>query len=327
MTDRHVITSQFGVKSQIPFADWLRASATVMILLCYFCAQKEGFLFNAAAQVLNIGVPLFFILSGYLFGRKGVRPPYRKWFLRRLQRLWIPYWLFLVVLAVIYLTKGLNIWTLDWLLLLFGLQGSVVGVWGAEQTWFITALLISYSVTPWISMAAEKIDKKRAPYVLTCLSIFPILLRLMKPAAIGTLLAPVCLYAVAFFIGSRKVKVKISGLGACIATAVVILSFGLRFVLRIFFDGTVFYSGIVATYTHYAAALGIFYLFAWFFRERKPTRIVTFFGRISFEVYLCHYMFTVGPVSFFNATPLWVVNCLLAFGATFVIATAMNYIG
>ena len=323
---RQVCVSNLNDKS-IPFADWLRASATIMILLCHFCQQKESFWFNAAAQVLNIGVPLFFILSGYLFGQKGVHSPYGKWFLRRLQRLWIPYWLFLLVLAIIYLIKGLNILTWDWLLLIFGLQGSVVGVWGAEQTWFITVLLICYGVTPWISKVAEKIDRKHTPYALACLSLFPFLLQMMQPEAISTLLAPVCLYTVAFFIGNRNVSVNISNLGACIATTVVILSFGLRFILRIFFDGTMFYSRTVASYTHYAAALAIFYLFAWFFAERKPTHMIKFFGRISFEIYLFHYMFTVGPISLFSATPFWIVNCLLVFGVTFLIATVMNYIG
>ena len=328
MANEHIRNaSVIQSEKSISFAVWLRAAATIMILLCHFCSQRGGFLFNAAAQVLNIGVPLFFILSGYLFGRNGVQAPYRKWFVRRLQRLWIPYWMFLAVLAVVHLVKGLDIFTKDWLLLLFGLQGSTVGVWGAEQTWFITALLICYGVTPWISIAAEKVDQKHTPYALACLSLFPILLQLIRPASIGTLLTPVCLYAVAFFIGNRNVKAPISNFGARIATAVVILSFGLRFILRIFFDGTVFYSGIVATYTHYAAALAIFYLFAWFFAERKSTRMITFFGKISFEIYLCHYMFTVGPISLFNATPFWIVNCLLAFGVTFLIATAMKYIG
>ena len=314
-------------EKSIPFADQLRAAATMMILLCHFCAQKEGFLFNAASQVLNIGVPLFFILSGFLFGRKGVHIPYRKWFFRRLQRLWIPYWLFLAVLAIIYLAKNLNVLTVDWLLLLFGLQGSVVGVWGAEQTWFISALLICYGLTPGIAKVAERVERKHVPYVLIILSTLPALLLLMKPAAIGTLLAPIFLYAAAYFIGSGIVTVKINGLGACIASTIVFLSFALRFVLRLYFDGTVFYSGIVATYTHYAAALAIFYLFAWFFAERKPARIVSFFGEISFEVYLYHNMFTGGPVSVFGATKFWSVNCILAFSITLIIATVMHYIG
>lgn len=313
-------------EKSISFAVWLRAAATIMILLCHFCSQKGGFLFNAAAQVLNIGVPLFFILSGYLFGRNGVQAPYRKWFIRRLQRLWIPYWMFLAALAVVHLVKGLDVLTMDWLLLLFGLQGSIVGVWGAEQTWFISALLICYGMTPWISIAAERMAKKHVPILLICLSTFPIFLLLMKPVAIGTLLAPVCLYTVAYYIGGRIVTVNINRVGACLAALIVFASFGLRFALRIFFDGTVFYSGIVATYTHYAASLAIFYLFAWFFAERKPVLCVTFIGNISFEVYLYHYMFTVGPVSVFSTARSWTVNCILAFGITVVVATVMHFV-
>lgn len=318
--------NQQGEKS-IPYAEWLRATATIMILFCHFCSQKEGAIFTAAGQVLNIGVPLFFILSGYLFGRKGVHAPYNKWFLRRLQRLWIPYWLFVAVLATVYLIKGYSIFTLDWLLLLFGLQGSNVGVWGAEQTWFISPLLICYGLTPLISLAAKKLPKNNIPYFLICVCLFPVLLLVMRPAAIGTLLAPVCLYTVAYFVGNRALTVKLSNSGACFAAFVVVLSFGVRFILRIFFDGTIFYSGIVATYTHYLAAFAIFYLFAWFFQERKPAGIISFISKISFEIYLYHYMFTVGPISLFSATPFWGINCILVICATFLIATAMQYVG
>lgn len=327
MANEHIRNaSVIQSEKSISFAVWLRAAATIMILLCHFCSQRGGFLFNAAAQVLNIGVPLFFILSGYLFGRNGVQAPYRKWFVRRLQRLWIPYWMFLAVLAVVHLVKGLDIFTKDWLLLLFGLQGSTVGVWGAEQTWFISALLICYSMTPWISIAADGIAKKHVPILLICLCTLPIFLLLMKPVAIGTLLAPVCLYTVAYFIGSRIVTVNISRVGACLAVLIVLVSFGLRFVLRIFFDGMVFYSGIVATYTHYAAALAIFYLFAWIFAERKPVRCVTFIGNVSFEIYLYHYMFTIGPISVFSITRTWTINCILVFSITIVIAAGMHYL-
>lgn len=233
----------------------------------------------------------------------------------------IPYWLFLFVLAAVHLAKGLNILTLNWLLLLLGLQGSVVGVWGAEQTWFITALLICYAATPWIAMVTEKY----VSYAMICFIIFPVLLLLMKPAAIGTLLTPVCLYAIAYCIGSTTVIIKINGLGAMLAGLVVLLSFGLRFVLRFFFDGTVFYSGIVATYTHYVAALAIFYLFSWFFAEKKPTQIVSLISENSFEIYLYHYMFTVGPISLFCVPTLWGVSCILVFSITLIIAIAAHY--
>lgn len=54
------------------FATWLRAAATISILLCHYVAQSQYAILNMSAQFFNIGVEIFIILSGFLFGvRKG----------------------------------------------------------------------------------------------------------------------------------------------------------------------------------------------------------------------------------------------------------------
>ena len=101
-----------------------------------------------SAQFLNIGVPIFIILSGFLFGVREGGKNALSWYMRRIKRIYIPYELFVIILAVITILYGGNIIKRDWLFLVLGLQGSVVGVYGAEQTWFITALLFCYMLTP-----------------------------------------------------------------------------------------------------------------------------------------------------------------------------------
>lgn len=121
-----------------------------MILMCHFTAQSSNSILNMSSQFFNIGVEIFIILSGFLFGTRSgeiCKEP-RKWYRKRLQRIYIPYEIFILILAVVHILRGINIFKLDWLWLMLGLQGSVVGVLGAEQTWFITPLLICYAITP-----------------------------------------------------------------------------------------------------------------------------------------------------------------------------------
>lgn len=137
----------------LSFLTWLRAASALMILACHYVQQNTNAYIRLFAQFLNIGVHLFFILSGFLAGYRGVAKPYGLWFRKRMKRIYIPFWMFLVVLAIVHMANGRSILTTDWLLLAFGLQGSVVGVLGAEQTWFISVLLLCYLITPALSAA------------------------------------------------------------------------------------------------------------------------------------------------------------------------------
>lgn len=59
------------VTKQLHFATWLRVAGMVSILLCHFVQQSWNPYLNMSAQFFNIGVELFIILSGFLFGIRG----------------------------------------------------------------------------------------------------------------------------------------------------------------------------------------------------------------------------------------------------------------
>ncbi len=55
----------------LPFATWVRAASMILILLTHYTEQNGNPYFNLAAQFFDIGVSLFFLLSGFLFGVRG----------------------------------------------------------------------------------------------------------------------------------------------------------------------------------------------------------------------------------------------------------------
>ena len=66
------------------FATWLRAVAVIMILSCHFVIESSNTVLNMSAQFFNIGVDLFIILSGFLFGTQGEIKQAWAWYGKRL---------------------------------------------------------------------------------------------------------------------------------------------------------------------------------------------------------------------------------------------------
>lgn len=59
--------SAISVKESVSIR-YLRAIATILIVACHFLQTQE----NKWAFVLNIGVQLFFVMSGYLYGIRNI---------------------------------------------------------------------------------------------------------------------------------------------------------------------------------------------------------------------------------------------------------------
>lgn len=274
------------------------------------------------------------------------------------------------MLAVISVIRGKNILTVDWLLLALGMQGFVSGVNGAAHTWFITSLLICYFVTPflgrfWKWAGSERVVRStRLVTVVVTVSMVPAALAFVPISFVPTLLSPVAWYAIAYLIGMKFDQIRFTKRRAVAAFFVIVISFGFRFAMRFFLDGTVWYDGIISGYTHVFAALGIGYIFAVIFEDRKELdtpvsgspaangknevgsgkaryaisasqtksktrkvpRAIEVLSRISFEVYLYHGMFCVGPVRLFGLTPWWAADCVVVLAVTLAVSYVANLV-
>lgn len=113
---------------------------------------------------------------------------------------------------------------------------------------------------------------------------------------------------------------------AIVTLVIMLISFIVRVGTKIFVDGTIFYDRIIVTYTQYIAAFAIFALFAFEFKNIKSNRLCKKFCEISFEVYLCHYMFVVGPISLMKITTSFVMNMIITTFVSCSIAMILHYI-
>lgn len=313
------------MKKQFYFATWLRTAAMISILLCHFVAQSKNALLNMSAQFFNIGVDLFIILSGFLFGTDRREIDARTWYQKRFKRIFIPYEIFVVLLFAVHAVSGQNLLNGNWIWLALGLQGSVVGVLGAEQTWFITSLLICYAITPLLDKTfSQERTQSRTIAILFAAGAAPLLWALFEAPAFHTLLSLVSYYILAFAVGRYFEEIPMTKRGTVKASLIMVLSFAARLTAHHFLDGTILYERIICGYTQIIAAFCIFYLFARMFAGKKPVWAVQKLSEISFEIYLVHYMFCVGPVRLFGLTPYWVINCAIVALVTIVIAVAVH---
>lgn len=315
------MTKSIKNNQEIEFINYLRVFAVISILLCHYMPESNNVYLQMSAQFFNIGVNIFIIISGFCLGLQGEITDVKLWYRKRLKRIYIPYWIFLFSLSVVYIIKKIKFNFLNWLSCILGIQGANVGVWGADHTWFITAILICYLVTPLIS---KGFHRKRMIEGLAWGG--AIIFSLIPWPFVFTLLSPVCFYSLAYFAGREYKENSMTFSKAIVTLVIMLISFIVRVGTKIFVDGTFFYDRIIVTYTQYIAAFAIFALFAFAFKNIKSNRLCKKFCEISFEVYLCHYMFVVGPISLMKITTSFVMNMIITTFVSCSIAMILHYI-
>lgn len=75
----------------------LRVLAMSSVVACHILQGLD----NPWAWILNVGVQVFLVMSGYLYGHKQIGD-WKQWFVKRFQKLYIPYVLFVIVSVLAY---------------------------------------------------------------------------------------------------------------------------------------------------------------------------------------------------------------------------------
>ena len=108
----------------------------------------------------------------------------------------------MLVLFAVYFITGNKINIVNWISCVIGIQGATVGVLGADHTWFITAILLCYVITPVLSEISEKL-KEQNIYLAVGAGVIPIVLSFIPAIVFRTIGSKICLYVVAFILGKK----------------------------------------------------------------------------------------------------------------------------
>lgn len=299
----------------------LRIIAMFMIIGCHIASFLNN---NIIAMILNVGVEIFLIISGYLYSNKVITNN-KKFILKRSKKIMKP----LIITTVMYIIfailtkKIINIKAIPFLLC--NLQGinflisaiKVPQIEGLSHTWFLTVILLCYLLLILVKELENRYEYKY--------SLRGIILLILVLVGLDLLFIPLGIqlgYFLTFFIGYilGKIELIITNKMYMLYTLIMILSLTIRLLGRHLFDGSIFYANIIVIFTQILLALWFFFSVKWFiskfifFDRVSKSDIVKILDSYSFYVYLIHYMFIVGTLSvkgFINGTFLQLLAIVL----------------
>lgn len=294
----------------------------VMIVLCHLVVRAPSPVVRLSGQFFNAGVPIFFMISGFLFGLKEIEGTALQWYGKRAKRIFPSYYLFLALLFAIYLVIGKTLKWKNWIVSIFCLQAVEIYLQGAAHLWFLTVLLACYLITPILNAVRRKNCVFSWGEFLAASIVLRLLVTYFVNCQLGGYWHDVNLYIMAYIAGvyyeKWKGRTKLFFVFFLFCAGVLGRLLG-----RYFLDGTVTYERVISGLTNGLIAVSAM-LFAEKYFQRTPPRTVIFLSSISFEVYLCHYMLIEGPISLMALTPSYILNCVIVLGVSILIALLLN---
>ena len=281
--------------NKIQYLSISRVVATLFIVICHIIPYFH-FLpgHEYLGQFFNVGVEMFLIISGCLYGYKHIKEKFRRYYLKRLLKVALPVQIFALFLFLILGRDELEhtiivLLNLQGLGFIFDLQTFDIGKTIAvnnnlSHTWFVTVILACYLLIPFLHRIRSKFKAVHLLFVWTVT---------LSVTFLGVNLNYFTMFLTGFFIISNNYFLSckyrylfFSFLGAL----------SLRLLTHMFFDDTIFYTGVIVMLSHTIIAISIILFIKEFTsRNTNVTASVTsnaVFKKIeifSFYIYITHY--------------------------------------
>lgn len=269
---------------------YIRVLSVILIVNCHIL-QAIG---NRWAWVLNVGVQIFFCMSGFLHAGKHVNK-FGLFFWAKFKRIYIPYIIFFTVALSIYLLFRRDLITTKNLIgHILALQAFTGSPEGLGHLWFITSILICYLLTP----ITERLCEKYGIYFWCAVAFISFIWFWKISYGYNG-----CLWIFVYFLGyfSRRYIHRI-GYILCI----------LSLVLITIYPSYHIHSGNYIDYWMHAIGgtwlfLSIYY-FSNFINHLPTLKGLNIIDNFSYEIYLTHHIFIQSPFDLINITKYFPVN-------------------
>ncbi len=264
----------------------IRCVAMIMIVACHWLQARNNWL----AWHLNVGVDIFFALSGYCFGGRDIKD-IGSFFKRRFTRILIPYFVFLLFALGLFVAFACD-FTIKDSLKLFSIQ---TGPQGFGHVWFVPCILVLYLFTPYLQRLMPLIISDRG--VLDCIRCGCIIVAFALWSMTHKTALPFQAFAGYFFGYSLAYSQKMLGEYRTRNFLRLIAILGVMcFVGRVAFECSGVSFGVITQYLKFVSGCGLLCAGMLFFRGVNVPAL-DWTDRYSYEVYLCHHIFLLGPLS------------------------------
>ena len=328
----------------------VRFGAMLTVIFCHLFEQigftlGYGRSLGIIGNFLAVGVQIFLLLSGYLYGRRLLfeKETRLEFVVRNFKKILLDYYVyvFCVIIPVYLLWKPESI-TIRSVFCLVTCSGTVGGV---GHLWFIPYILVCYLLTPLLFDIKAGLKEKRSMKslwqlifsVLVIMGGVEVLCVAFNVYFIGTWIN--C-YIVGFFLpdilsavgDGEKIKKQLLIFNIIAAIPLTIVWYEFRYVIQPQFGGGIEYKccGYVIDYCRSQAALTIAFLLYMvghsLCENRWIYKVLAWSDRYSFDIYICHMIFITGSFSLLRCTGSLVLNVILIFVSSVGTGVLLNVI-
>ena len=280
------------------------------IVLCHILQAYS----NRWAFVFNVGVQAFIALSGYLYGEKLIAD-WKRWGVGRVKRIYVPLLLFLVVVLPFYLIfhrdvfswKAYSVYLLNLQGIPFVTGGKMIA--GIRHLWFLTAIMIAYFSTP-ILQCLKKKAKEVFPLLLLCIGVGYWLI----PCQWMFFLSWIFLYAICYLYVNIK-DTRIYDMGLIIIEIILV---GIMLSNR---NSITDYFNPINRAFHDLTGVCVVIFGVKLLSKLKTKDIprpVKVLDKYSFQIFIVHYFFVIGPFSVAHVSSNITINIILIIAITIV---------
>ena len=312
-----------GGKRHSPSISCIRLVAMLLIISCHIC-QYYG---NELAWWLNVGVQIFFVLSGFLYGNKRIDEPI-EWIRKQFVKILPTYYLFIFITVILYLIFSPETLSIK------EIAGSIFCVGtlkGIGHLWFVGNILICYLLTPYLDWIFRRNAERK------------FLSNLKKLIFLAVVFTFTGIYLQSYFrpghilcyIVGYVLSVTYRDYGDKVIYNTMILSGVVAFVLKSVYAYLKYFKNVEMIgiwshfhdYSHMVGGVFIMTLLLVLLYKVPQLKIASFSDKYSYEIYIVHQLFILSPLTLMALTNYPVVNIvvtLLSIGISGVVLKIMT---
>lgn len=287
----------------------------ISLILIISCHILQG-LNNRWAFWVNIGVQIFFFISGFLYGNKKIDNIW-EFYKKRIEKILIP--LSLLIIIMIFAEKIFFDISYSKLFLLGGILG--MGAFNGNlstlsHTWFISYILICYFITPILNVIFDSKIFKKNTKKLIYLIFFLQLLQIYR--VVGINMPWITNYILGYFyskcctnLGEKRTYEKF-----IFIITLLVLPFGIIYqenINIILPNITDQFKTLICDYGHVMLGSSLFIILYKFLCRInvKDNLVLSYSDKYSFYIYLVHQIFILNVFSLLNLTDYLIVNIII----------------
>lgn len=317
-----------------------RIVAMISIILCHII---KYYTFIPGSQflnvVFNVGVQVFLVISGFLYGQKEISG-FKLFIVKRIDRIYLPVIIVVIPVLIIYRILRLEITPVTMCAYLLNLQGLLFIDWNffskfineipsLGHLWFTTIIFICYLLIPLLqSIKSKQIKQKRVFALLVMLFV----ISYFCSALLGISFEYFLLFAVGYFLNYFDSINTLTKAKYFVLSLFMLFTQVLRLVFMHFYDGTswyVSYTGVSHSVLGLWIVISIFTLNKYFpkiFDYLSNSKIINHLDKMSYFIYISHGLFFTGIFNVYECTNSLFLNTILFSIATYFVAIFICFI-